>query len=310
MEKNNTYLIFLAFLCIILTLITYIRNEGQTDVYIIKYNNYKAFNETERGIISEFKANHVYSKIKINIQNMNGNKNKILKFKQELLKRNKGIIISIGTDASCKVKKLDKKYNIITCAVTDPIAAGIVNKLENQKENITGVTDKTPIIEQLNMIYRVRRNPKVLGLIYNPSDISSKVQVKAIKDICSVRNLKVLDVYVKDDGNRSYIDYKSISKCDVVYVPTDITASLNIRKISKFAAGENIPVVGSEKYQVENGANICYGIDYYNLGKQTGDMAIRLIDGGNAKNIPFESQKRLEITRRHHTYIQNTKIFH
>lgn len=295
MEKNKTYLIFLSLLCIILTFIAYIRNEGHADIYIVKYNNYKAFNEAERGIIAELKAKHVYSKINISVQNMNGNKNKNLEFKQELLKRNKDIIISIGTVASRKVKSMHNKYDIITCAVTDPVAAGIVERLENQEENITGVTDKTPISEQLSLVYKIKPNVRKLGIVYNPTDISSIVQVKAVQDICKVKKLKTLCVYVRGWGKSTVIDYNSISKCDVLFIPTDITASINMNKISKFAISKGIPIVGSEKYQVQNGASICYGIDYYNLGCQTGDMVIRILHGEPAKGMPFESQKRLEI---------------
>ena len=52
----------------------------------------------------------------------------------------------------------------------------------------------------------------------------------------------------------------------------------------------NIPVYGSEVEQVKIGCVAAAGIDYFELGRQTGQMAAKILKGeATCEEIPFET---------------------
>lgn len=52
---------------------------------------------------------------------------------------------------------------------------------------------------------------------------------------------------------------------------------------------KNIPVFGSEIEQVKSGCLASMGIDYIALGKQTGEMAAKILKGeSKAEEMPYE----------------------
>ncbi|RKD25860.1 hypothetical protein BEP19_02705 [Ammoniphilus oxalaticus] len=58
-----------------------------------------------------------------------------------------------------------------------------------------------------------------------------------------------------------------------------------------------LPVVVGEVELVKNRALITYGIDYYELGKQTGAMALKILNQeAQPQNMPIETQKELKLT--------------
>jgi putative ABC transport system substrate-binding protein len=66
--------------------------------------------------------------------------------------------------------------------------------------------------------------------------------------------------------------------------------------ISEKCIAKNVPVIGAEKGQVENGALATEGIDYYKLGYQTGLMAFEVLNGAKPSDMPIETLKDTTLT--------------
>jgi putative ABC transport system substrate-binding protein len=49
-----------------------------------------------------------------------------------------------------------------------------------------------------------------------------------------------------------------------------------------------IPLFPSDDPSVERGGIACLGFDYYDVGYQTGEMAVRILEGTPASEIPVE----------------------
>jgi len=61
------------------------------------------------------------------------------------------------------------------------------------------------------------------------------------------------------------------------------------------AYNNNIPVFASENNSVEQGAIATLGIDYYQLGKQTGSMAAKILNGADPSEMSVESSEELKL---------------
>jgi putative ABC transport system substrate-binding protein len=82
-----------------------------------------------------------------------------------------------------------------------------------------------------------------------------------------------------------------MGRVDAIYVPTDNTIVSSIGAVLKVANDNMIPVIGSERGQVDAGALATKGIDYRELGKQTGRIAAEVIKGKKPQDIPIEGSK-------------------
>ena len=89
---------------------------------------------------------------------------------------------------------------------------------------------------------------------------------------------------------------QALSGVDAIYVPTDNAVVSGLDSVLSVAEAQKIPVIAGEADSVAKGALITYGLDYYQLGVQTGEMAVKILtEGANPGEMPVESQKTPEL---------------
>ena len=82
---------------------------------------------------------------------------------------------------------------------------------------------------------------------------------------------------------------------DALYLPTDNLVVSGANLITSEAINAKKPVVASENSTVKLGALFTMGLDYYALGKRTGEMAIEILKGKPVSQIPFETSKQMKL---------------
>ena len=83
-----------------------------------------------------------------------------------------------------------------------------------------------------------------------------------------------------------------VTKVDCISNLTDNTVVGALPVILDAAGEKNIPVFGSEIEQVKIGCLAAMGLDYVELGKQTGEMAAKVLKGeAKASELNFETIK-------------------
>lgn len=205
------------------------------------------------------------------------------------------LILAIATPSAQAAANATKDIPILITAVTDPVSAGLVKSLEKPETNVTGTSDMNPIADQLKLITEILPQAKNVGVLYNAAEANSKVQVEIAKQAAQELGLTIREATVANSSEVNQVIQSLAGKVDAVYVPTDNTIVSAIGAVVKVCQDLKIPVFGSEKGQVENGALATVGIDYYLLGKQTGQMAARVLKGEKPQEIPVEGSKDLKL---------------
>ena len=83
---------------------------------------------------------------------------------------------------------------------------------------------------------------------------------------------------------------------DSIYVPTDNKVVAGLEAVISAAEAKKIPLIAGEGDSVERGALATQGINYTDLGKQTGEMAVRILkDGAKPGEMAVESQKETKL---------------
>ncbi len=265
---------------------------------IIQIVEHPALDAAREGFIDQF-TEHGYvegEKITYQIQVAQGDMataNTIAqKFKNERL----DLILAIATPTAQAVANLIKDKPILITAVTDPVAAGLVESAERPGSNVTGTNDLQPLAEQFALAQQLVPGAKRVGIIYNAGEANSVTQVQMAKAIADQLGLEVVEATVDTSAGVLQAAQSFIGRVDFIYVPTDNTVVSAFSSVVKVAEENGIPVFPGEENLVPQGALATVGVNYYRLGRQTAEMALRILEeGAKPESMPIESQKETEL---------------
>ena len=183
----------------------------------------------------------------------------------------------------------DKDIPVIFTAITDPIAAELANADGTPIGEVTGTSDKLPVEAQLKLITEMFPDAKNIGILYTTSEVNSVSAIGEYKKLADKYNVNIV-VQSIDQGSDMPLAVDTIlPKVDVMTNLTDNTVVANMPILIEKANEKKIPVFGSEIEQVHKGCIAAMGLDYVELGRQTGHMAAKILKGEKkASEMNFE----------------------
>ena len=225
-------------------------------------------------------------------QNANNDQTVVASIAGSIASDDYDLVLGVGTPMAQGLAQSIADIPILFTAVTDPEGAGLVDSLDAPGGNITGTSDANPVEEQIELIKEIDPEVKTIGVIYNSGEPNSKVQVDWVKDAAAELDIEVKEATV---SNTSEVQQAANSlSVDAIYVPTDNTVISALDSVLQVGESKKIPVYPAEGDSVAKGGLATYGISYYDLGYQTGEMAIRiLVDGEDPATMPVETQQDL-----------------
>src|SRR5699024_5348877 len=118
----------------------------------------------------------------------------------------------------------------------------------------------------------------------------SQVQVDLAKEAASELGLTIKEATVTN-ASEVATAAESLGDVDAIYVPTDNRVTEAFETVVQYAETNQVPLFGSEVDQVARGAIATLGLDYYELGYQTGEMAVRILtEGADPATMAVETQ--------------------
>lgn len=264
-----------------------------TKIGINEFIVHPALDASRQGFIDAMKeAGYEDGKnIAVEYKNAQGDQATALAISKDFVNSKKDLIFAIATPSAQASYNATKEIPIIFTAVTDPVDAGIVKSFEKTETNVTGTSDGVPIGPQLDILTKVLPNAKTIGVIYNTSEANSILQVKQLKEAAAAKGLTVREVGVTNLNEVNSVLPNALSQIDVLYTPTDNTVASAYSLIVKLANDQKVPVFCAEDAGVKAGGLISAGLDYYQLGKETGAMAVQLIKGKKPQEMPVSTMK-------------------
>lgn len=179
---------------------------------------------------------------------------------------------------------------VIYTAVTDPVAAELANADGTPVGEVTGTSDILPVEAQLKMIRQILPDAKNIGIMYTTSEVNSESTIATYKELAPEYGFEIVDSGVASSADIPLAADELISKVDCITNLTDNTVVSALPVILNKANAKGIPVFGSEIEQVKIGCLAAMGLDYIELGKQTGQMAAKILKGeAKASEMKFET---------------------
>ena len=204
------------------------------------------------------------------------------------------LVLAIATPAAQAIAQAVTDKPVLFTAVTDPEHAGLVESNEAPGGNVTGTSDANPVLEQMALFEQLRPGIQTIGIVYAPGEDNSGVQVEWAKTAAEELGLTLELATVVTSGDVQQAA-ESLGDVDGIYVPTDNIVVSALESVLAVAEAKKIPVVVGEGDSVARGGVITYGINYFDLGYQTGQMAVRILEGADPATTPVETQDVLEV---------------
>ena len=232
--------------------------------------------------------------IVLDYQNAQGDSSALLTISQRFVGDDCDLVLAIGTGAAQSIASQTSEIPVLITAVTDPVDAGLVQSSEAPGTNVTGTNDMNPIREQMELIPEILPDAQTVGLLYTSSEDNSILQIEEAKAILEEMNLDYVEQTVTGSNDVQQAVQSIVTRCDAIYIPTDNTFASAMPLVGSVVMESGTPVICGATGMVEAGGLITLGLNYYNLGYQTGEMAVQVLEGADPASMPVQSQNQYD----------------
>ena len=264
---------------------------------VVQLVEHNALDQANKGFIDALKERGFEEGKNLTIDNQNAqaDQSNLQNIGQRFVNNKVDLIYAIATPSAQTVANLTKDITIVGCAITDYEAAKLVKSNEKPGGNLTGTSDMNPIKEQIDLLLKVAPNTKTIGCIYTSSEVNSEIQYKAMKEYAESKGLKVEAATISTVNDIQQAAQSLVGKVDAFYEPTDNIIASAMPTLVAVTNTANKPIICGEANMVKAGGLATYGVDYYELGKQSGNMAADILEGkSKPADMPVQTAKTLK----------------
>ncbi|MFT6984335.1 MAG: putative ABC transport system substrate-binding protein [Psychromonas sp.] len=205
------------------------------------------------------------------------------------------VIVAIATPSAQAAVSASKNIPIVFSVVTDPIGAKVVQSLKQPGGNVTGLSDMVNVKQQLALIKEFIPDLKTLGVIYNPGESNSVSIIKEMKKAAESMGVAIVESPAPRSSDVMIASKQLVGKADAIYCPTDNTIVSAFESVVRVGIDAQIPVFAADTGSVERGAVAAVGYDYTQLGRQTGDIVVRILKGESAGSIDVKQAEGTDL---------------
>lgn len=235
-------------------------------------------------------------KIKIEYKNAQNEQSNCQTIAQQFVTDKCDLVLAIATPAAQAMANESKDIPILVTAVTDPASSKLVKSNEKPGGNVSGTSDLTPVAKQMSLLKELVPSAKKVAMLYCSAETNSKFQVNLAKKEAKKLGLTSVDATVSESSEIRQVVESLKGKVDAIYAPTDNTIAAGINTVSMVANEAKLPLIVGEEGMCTGGGLATYGLNYYELGKQTAAQAVKILEGkAETKDMPIEYQENADL---------------
>ncbi|MGQ3210533.1 ABC transporter substrate-binding protein [Shinella sp.] len=195
------------------------------------------------------------------------------------------VIVPISTPSAQAVVSTTRDIPVVFTAVSDPLGAQLVKDMDKPGGNVTGLSDMSPVAEHLALIKEILPNAKTIGFLYNSGEANSVSLLAVLKTEAEKAGLTVVESAATKSAEVQGAARALVGRADAIYIPTDNTIISALEGAVAVAVEAKLPLFTADTDSVSRGAVAALGFNYKDVGRQTGEIVVRILKGENPGDI-------------------------
>jgi ABC-type uncharacterized transport system substrate-binding protein len=264
-------------------------------VALVQYSSTLVLDDAARGIL-EYLADHGYENgrnIQIDRYNAENDMATNTGIAQQVVSGKYDFAFTVSTNCLQAVANANRagKVKHIFGAVADPLAAKVgisaTDPLDHPK-SMVGIGSLAPIDELLEAARKANPAMKRVGLPWNPSQANSEMYTKFTRQVVQTMGLELLEGNVDNSAAVGEVVSSLVSRgSDMILIHGDMTVALAVDALVASAKRGKIPVFSTMPATISRGVLVAIGADYYEIGRLTGEVGIRVLRGEDPARMPI-----------------------
>jgi len=290
MRKTCTIAAMILILVLAIGLLSACGDSNDEEVFqigILQLVEHPALDAAREGFIAAL--NEAGIDFEYDLQNAQGDIQVVNTIAQRFIGNDVDLVLAITTPSVQAMHAATEDIPIVGTAITSYERAGVVYSNEAPGGNVTGASDMNPIEEQIKMIVEFMPDIETLGIVYSTNEPNSVYQAEIAREVAEALGLTVIEGTVTTTGDVQQNMLSIAGRVDAIFIPTDNTHADAMVTVGSVSIETGVPVFPGEENMVMGGGVATLSINYFELGKQSGRIAIQILrDGADPATIPIQ----------------------
>jgi putative ABC transport system substrate-binding protein len=217
--------------------------------------------------------------LKLSLVNAQGSVERAQQLALDTVRGRPDVVIVLSLAAAQAVMAQTTQIPVVFAGITDPVANQVVPGWGASGSNVTGVTDVLSLQKRVALIQQIAPQARRVGVIYNPTDVSSVAMVKEFQENLSGSGLIAIELTVLRPQEVGSAARSLIEKVDVFQTFLDPTVGQAYAALAQVANDARIPLLGWDVKDVRAGAVAAMDLTAQDIGSAAGRLALRVLRG-------------------------------
>lgn len=274
-----------------------VQNDNMPYVGLLQLTSHPSLDQISEGTVDALADNGYIpgETMELNFQNAQGDQANLASIATQYMNNNADLMVGVATPAVQALANASEEVPIIMGAVSDPVHAGLVEDLENPGGNITGVSDFSPIEDQINLLLELVPDAENIGILHSSSEENAIIQGEEAAELIAEKDLNPVTMTVANTNDVNQVGAQLATQVDAIWVPNDNVIASAFPSLVETTNAENIPVIPAVDAMVSQGGLATVGINQYSLGYLTGEISAQVLDGKDPGEIPIQYSEELDL---------------
>ncbi|MZI95120.1 ABC transporter substrate-binding protein [Vibrio sp. CAIM 722] len=246
-----------------------------------------ALDATRQGLLDGLKEKgYIDGKnLKFDYKTAQGNPAIAVQIAREFVGEKPDVLVGIATPTAQALVAMTRTIPVVFTAVTDPVGAKLVKTLKHPGKNVTGLSDLSPVAQHIALIKELMPNVKKVGVVYNPGEANAVSLMDLLEVAAAKNNIKIVKATALKSADVQSATQAIAGQSDIIYALIDNTVASAFEGMVVAANQAKTPVFGAATSYVKRGAIASLGFDYYQIGLQTADYVVDILNGKKPGDI-------------------------
>jgi putative ABC transport system substrate-binding protein len=218
---------------------------------------------------------------------------------QELVRLQPDIIVTVGsTPATAAVQRETRTVLIVVAGVNDPVATGIVLRLDRPGGNVTGFASFEPSLtgKWFELLSEIAPGLKRAAIMFNPDTAPVSSFMPSVET--AARSLKVVTIAApvhSDVEIETVVNDLGREPGGALFVMPDSFMTAHRASIISAAARNNVPAVYPVSDFTRDGGLLSYDVDRLDILRRTASYVDRILRGEKPGDLPVQFPTKFEM---------------